>query len=220
MNRGEVLRRPLYFLGMGLIVVAILGGILALYAQQWRPGRQFSTLDYLSSSVDYVADPNAARANGHVGRTAALSIWYSDGRRTPQTLLFGYGPAASQSSTTGRSGDVAARYAPLKINSTAAAAMLWDIGILGLVAFLAIPLTAFFQGLRLSRLACIPRFHRSALEASALMMVFVGVMVPYDAALFIVPQLQVIFLLALFQIVYWRIRSAGANDSSTLNIIQ
>jgi hypothetical protein len=222
MNRGEVLRRPLYFLGMGALIIAILGGILALYAQQWRPGRQPSTLDYLANSADYVTDPNAVRADGHVGRTAALSIWFSDGRRTPQMLLFGYGPAASQTSSAGgkTAGVIAARYAPLKINSTTAAAMLWDIGVLGLVAFLAIPLTAFFQGLRLSRLAHIPAFHRSAIEASALMMVFVGVMVPYDKSLLSVPQLQVVFLLALFQIVYWRIRTACAIDSSTLNISQ
>jgi hypothetical protein len=221
MNRGEVFRRPLYFLGMGVIIIAILGGILALYAQQWRPGRQFSTLEYLTSSAEYVANPNAAKADGHVGRTAALSIWYSDGRGTPQTLLFGYGPAASQASSAGKTtGVIAARYAPLKINSTTAAAMLWDIGVLGLIAFLAIPLAAFFQGLRLCSLAQIPAFHRSAIEASALMMAFAGVLVPYDKSLLFVPQLQVIFLLALFQIVYWRIRTAGANDSSTHNIIQ
>jgi hypothetical protein len=221
MNRGEVFRRPLYFLGMGVIVISILGGILALYAQQWRPGRQFSTLEYLTSSAEYVANPNAAKADGHVGRTAALSIWYSDGRGTPQTLLFGYGPAASQASSAGKTtGVIAARYAPLKINSTTAAAMLWDIGVLGLIAFLAIPLAAFFQGLRLCSLAQIPAFHRSAIEASALMMAFAGVLVPYDKSLLFVPQLQVIFLLALFQIVYWRIRTAGANDSSTRNIIQ
>lgn len=219
LNRGEVFRRPVYFLGMGALIIAILGGILALYAQQWRPGRQFSTLEYLVSSADYVADPNAARANGHVGRTAALNIWFSDGRGTPQTLLFGYGPAASQASAAGKTtGVIAARYAPLKINSTAAAAMLWDIGVLGLVAFLAIPLTAFFQGLRLSRLARIPALHQSALEASALMMAFAGVMVPYDKSLLFVPQLQVVFLLALFQIVYWRVRTGDAIDAPAASI--
>jgi hypothetical protein len=52
------------------------------------------------------------------------------------------------------------------------------------------------------------------------MMAFAGVLVPYDKSLLFVPQLQVIFLLALFQIVYWRIRTRGAIDSSTLNINQ
>jgi hypothetical protein len=96
--------------------------------------------------------------------------------------------------------------------------MLWDIGVLGLVAFLAIPLTAFFQGLRLSRLARIPAFHQSALEASALMMAFAGVMVPYDKSLLFVPQLQVVFLLALFQIVYWRVRTGDAIDAPAASI--
>jgi hypothetical protein len=220
MNRGEVFRRPLYFLGMGVIVIAILGAILSFYAQQWRPERDVSTLDYLSSSVDYVTDPNALRANGHVGRTAALSLWYSDGRHTPQSLLFGYGPAASQASSAGgkTTGVIAARYAPLNVNSSAAAAMLWDIGVLGLVAFLAIPITAFFQGLRLSSVARIPAFHRGALEASALMMALAVVSVPYDKSLVFNSQLQVVFLMALFQIVYWRVRSDGVIDSPTPNV--
>lgn len=208
MNRGEVFRRPIYFLGTGVFVIVILGGIMALYAQQWTPGgRQVSTLDYLENSA-YVTNPDAFRG-GQVGRTAALNLWYRDGRGTPQTILLGYGPAASQGGATGKKGVIAARFAPLQVNSTVASQMLWDIGVLGLAAFLAIPLTAFFQALRLSSLAEIPAFHRSALEASALMMAFAGVMVPYDKALLFVPQLQVVFLLALFQVVYWRSRTAG-----------
>ena len=84
--------------------------------------------------------------------------------------------------------------------------MLWDIGVLGLMAYLAILVVSFFEALKLAPLQQIPPFHRSALEASAVMMALTGVMVPYDSDILIVPQFQVLFLLALFHIVYWRSR--------------
>jgi hypothetical protein len=204
MGRREVVQRPLYFIGLGLVVLALLGGILTLYSVQQDESRgvQTSTLDYLSRGFGYSSDPNNYDASGYVGRGASLALWYGDPRRTPQTLLFGYGPAASQASDTGK-GVVSSRYAPLKVNSTTAAGMLWDIGVLGLAGFLAIPVIAFFAGLRLSDITEIPPFHRSALEGSALMMALAVVMVPYQRYLLSAPQFQVLFLLALFQIVYW-----------------
>jgi hypothetical protein len=205
-NRREILDRPFFFLGVGAIVVAVLVGIFTLYrdesANASKSNQGGSTLDHVEKSFNYILDPDNIRANGEVGRFAALNLWYRDGRRTPQTVLVGYAPGASQNSTTGR-GDVASRYTPLNINSTTAAGMLWDIGVLGLAAFLALLIVAFFEALRLSNLAHIPAFHRSTLEASAVMMALVGVMVPYDSDVLTESGFQVLFLIALFQIVYW-----------------
>lgn len=205
MNRRAILREPLRFLGMGALVLAVLGGVFALYRDASIAGQKGSTMEHIERSFAYILDPNNIQADGEVGRFAALNLWYRDGRRTPQTFLVGYGPGASQDSSIGR-GEVAARYAPLAINATTAAAMLWDIGVMGLVAFLLMLAIAFFEALKLASLPQIPAFHRSALEASALMMALVGVMVPYDSDVLTVPQFQVLFLLALFQVVYWHSR--------------
>ncbi|MFO1205508.1 MAG: hypothetical protein U1E63_07250 [Burkholderiales bacterium] len=204
-NRKELIRRPLYFLGIGTAVVIVVGAIFSLYRDESKATQGLSTTEHLERSFKYILDPNNIRENGEVGRFAALYLWYRDGRSTPQTVLVGYGPGASQNSTTGK-GVVAARYAPLGINSTTAAGMLWDIGVLGLMAYLAILVVSFFEALKLAPLQQIPPFHRSALEASAVMMALTGVMVPYDSDILIVPQFQVLFLLALFHIVYWRSR--------------
>jgi hypothetical protein len=93
--------------------------------------------------------------------------------------------------------------------------MLWDIGVLGLAAFFVVLAIAFFEALRLSSRTDIPAFHRSALEASALMMGLAGVMVPYDSDLLTVPQFQVLFLLALFQAVYWHSRSTPSTATAS-----
>ena len=206
MNYREVIRRPLHFLAIGAAGLVILAGILTFYGAQWESGQKGARGGYLENAFGYVLDPDAVKADGHVGRAAALNLWYRDGRSTPQTFLLGYGPGASQNSSTAK-GVVASRYAPLQVNSTTAAGMLWDIGILGLVAFFAISIIAFFEALRLSSVGQIPAFHRSTLEACALMMALTGVAIPYDKSLLGVPQFQVLFLLALFQIVYWHSRS-------------
>lgn len=206
LNRHDVLRRPLYFLGIGALVLSIVGGIFTLYRDQSIEGRGRSVTEHIERAFDRIFDPNnISFEKGEVGRIAALNLWYRDGRRTPQTFLVGYGPGASQDSTLGR-GVVASRYTPLGINSTTAAGMLWDIGVLGLASFVALIIIAFFEALRLSSSVHIPRFHRSALEACAVMMALVGAMIPYDSDMLTVPQFQVLFLLALFQIAYWRSR--------------
>ena len=209
MNRKEIVRRPLHFLGTGAIVLALLGGVLSIYRDASITGQKGSVLEHIERSFGYILDPNNIQADGEVGRFAALNLWYRDGRRTPQTFLVGYGPGASQDSTVGR-GVVAARYTPLGINSTSAAGMLWDIGVLGLAVLYTVLIIAFFEALKLSNLTRIPPFHRAALEASAVVMGLVGVMVPYSRDLLTVPQHQTLFLLALFQIVYWHSRSRRA----------
>jgi hypothetical protein len=211
LNRRDAIRRPLFFLGGGVLVLAIVGGVITLYQLQGtQKAQERSTMEHIELAFSRILDPNNIQPNGYVSRFAGLHLWYRDGRSTAQTRLFGYGPGASHLSTTGK-GVVAARFAPLKINSTTAAAMLWDIGLIGLAAFVVIIIIAFFEALKLAALPQIPAFHRCALETSAVMMALAGAMIPYGKDLVALPQFQVLFLLALFQILYWHSRS---NDAS------
>lgn len=214
LHRKDILRRPLHFIGAGIVIVVVLGGILTVYRDASKMGQNRSTLEHIQTSFDYIFDSNNIKPNGNVGRFASLYLWYRDGRSNPQTFLVGYGPGASQNSSVGQ-GVVAARFAPLGINSTTAAGMLWDIGVVGLAGFLVILAVAFFEALKLMALPEIPAFHRSTLEASAVMMALAGVMVPYDNDLISVPQFQVLFLLALFQVVYWHSKSNGPKHSTS-----
>ncbi len=218
LNRRELVWRPLYFLGTGFIVVSLLGGILWVYrdAAKIRSGPDLTMSQHIERSVNYILDPNEIHfQTGEVGRFAALNLWLRDGRRTPQTMLLGYSPAASQNSTLGR-GELASRYYPLKINGTTTAGMLWDIGALGFASFVAVIVIAFFQALRLSSLAHIPPFHRSALDACAVLLALVGVTLPYNNDILITPPLQVLFLIALAQVVYWQSRANAQNYSSSM----
>ena len=205
LKRREIVRRPLHFLGMAAIVVALAIGIFALNKAE---NKTFS--QHFEASFGYVLDPNEVHAHGEVGRIAALDIWYRDPRRTPQSFLLGYGPAASQYSSIA-AGDVASRYFPYWTNATTAAALLWDVGVLGLASFLAIVVAALYFATRLSGAAQVPLFHRGVLEACAVLFALVGVSIPYNTDLLLTPQFQVLFLLALLQVVYWQSREGSNN---------
>lgn len=214
LNRREVLRRPLFFLGVGILVVSLVAGVFSVYQNASIKGRDRSLWEHVEASFEYVFDPNYLRENGEVGRFAALVLWHRDGLRTPQNFLVGYGPAASQASTMAR-GDVASRYYPLGVNGHTAAALLWDIGVAGLASFIALVSAGFFQALKLSGSAHVPPFHRSVLEACAVLFALVGVSIPYSGDWMFVPQYQVLTLLALAQVVYWHSKGRTLNCSTT-----
>jgi hypothetical protein len=212
--RQDVVRRPLRFLGIGGIMALMAGTAFFFYrdaANTGRSAKQETLIEHVESSFGYVFDPNDINyRRGGVGRFAAIALWYRDGRHTSQTLLLGYGPAASQDSSLNR-GVVASRYYPLNINATAAAGMLWDIGVLGLASFLAILLIAYLQALALSGADHIPPIHRSALEASAVLFAMVAVTLPYNGDVLGTAQLQTLLFIGLAQVVYWRHRATDEN---------
>jgi hypothetical protein len=217
LQRREMIERPLQFVGMGVAMLVLLGGIFSLYrdAMEVRSGPQRTVTEHVEAAFNYVLDPNNVDfKTGAVGRGAALSLWYRDGRRTPQNFLVGYGPAASQDSSQNR-GDVQARYYPLRTNTTTAAGMLWDLGVLGFASFSAVIVIAFFEALKLSNSAHIPAFHRSTLESSAALFAMVGVGLPYNNDMLITPPLQILFLIALAQVVYWHAREGTFKRPST-----
>ena len=212
LNRREVLQRPLYFIGMGLVVTTLLGAIFLLYADKSSgpSGRKLTLSEHLEKSFGYVLNPNEIHADrgGEVGRVAALNLWYRDGRRTPQSVVLGYGPAASHDSKLNR-GEVASRHYPLVINQTTAAGMLWDVGVLGFASFATIMIVAFFQAIKLANRTQIPPFHRGVLEACAVLFALSIPYLPYDNDFLITPQFQILFLVALAHVVYWHSRAKG-----------
>jgi hypothetical protein len=203
-RRRDVAKRPLWFMGTAVIVGLLVIGTFSLYQDASRAGQNRSTWEHVEASFGYVLDPtNMNPKNGGVGRMAALALWYQDGRRTPTTFLLGYGPSASHSGSAMIKGPVALRYAPYHVNSTTAATMLWDTGVLGLASLVIVLCIAFVQATRLSGARHVPAFHRGVLEACAVLFALIGVSLPYNSDALAVPQYQVLFLLALFQVVYW-----------------
>lgn len=141
------LRRPVRFVIVGLVVALALltmyKAYTALYYDTGIRGKE------TTERLEYFFDPsNIKRDTGEVGRGASLSLWWGDRLYGPVQRLFGYGPGASRAESTIAMGEVAKRYSPWLINSTAIAQLLWDQGIFGCLSFLAMLVGAILFGVR------------------------------------------------------------------------
>lgn len=140
-------RRPVRFVLVGLVMGTVMILMYKAYSAMYYDSgiRSKET----SERLEYFFDPTNVKADsGEVGRGASLSIWWGDRLYSPLQRLFGYGPGASRAESTIAMGEVAKRYVPWQINSTAIAQLLWDQGIFGCLAFLSVLVGAVVFGFR------------------------------------------------------------------------
>ncbi|MDC8757607.1 hypothetical protein [Janthinobacterium fluminis] len=139
--RKRVLKNVFAFLAYGFFLfVFVVGTFLAYKALYWgESGTSGNTLEEkLNHTGGYFFDPHEIKySNGEISRGASLYLWYKDPVPGVLERLVGYGPGASATSDGTGMGVVAARYRPLRVNATALAALLWDVGILGTLSFAA-----------------------------------------------------------------------------------
>ncbi|UMR28356.1 hypothetical protein MJ904_14355 [Massilia sp. MB5] len=154
---------------------------------------------------------------GEISRGASLYLWYSD--PLPGTLerLVGYGPGASLTSTGTGKGVVAARYRTLSINSTAVTQLLWDVGILGCLAFLSFLVAGVVAGWRFMQSGRGSPQERAIVDAALTMLVLYGTTVVYNRSLLDEPNIQLLFFFCLGCIAqFWRFGSAAPKQAVTL----
>ena len=206
---------PLKAIGLGMAVMAVLAGLLVFYqSAYWNFAlRSQSVTESVQRSIDYIIDPrNIDLTTGEVGRVASLNLWREDPRADAGTRILGYGIGASRSRSSISIGEVARRYMPLDISATAAAALLWDVGVLGFSVFCAILVLGAIQGFAIARKPEIPVLHQACLKASAITLCLMLIMVPYNR--YVVDQASVQFLMmfCLGQIAFWQRIHAGTRS--------
>jgi len=131
-------RRPLTFLAMLISSVLIAIGVMYVYQESYggRSGGG-SLIEAFLQRISYVFDPDRFNpVSRELGRVSVLTHWWRENSISdPLHFLLGYGPGASRGISTIAIGTVAAHYS-FYIDLSAAAALLWDSGLLGLLAFL------------------------------------------------------------------------------------
>lgn len=117
-------------------------GILLLYSiVHWGDaGLHFNSISDIFE-YSFKAESNVnfrSRLTGELSRSAALNMWWTENMLSGDFIhaIFGHGPAASKVSATFGYGEVAKRYFPYQLNTSALSAMLWDIGLVGTLAFI------------------------------------------------------------------------------------
>ena len=164
---AQIRQRPFhFFFGVLASVLTVVGVIAAYRYSYYAPGGDRSLEAFFTRDLAYIWDPNRYNpATRELGRMSALVHWWNETRISDLgRVLFGYGPGASRGVSTVAVGAVAARY-PFAIDISAAAALLWDLGVVGALAFCAMLLLGAVQAQILKGAARLPGQLRIELEA-------------------------------------------------------
>jgi hypothetical protein len=205
--RREVVRAPLVFASR--TVAVLVAGILVLsvgydamhYAATGRT--PLSARQHLDKVFAVTTDTDQFRVRtNELGRIALLKFWWVHNTATVDVqTFFGHGMGAVRSSSM-FIGSITRRH-PYNLNSNAASLLLWEVGVFGFAAFLAVLSSAAWKSFALSRSILVPQWHRVALELGGIALLMTIIAVFYKR--FPVDSWHMQLLIAFFvgQTVYW-----------------
>lgn len=199
--RQRIMKNVLSFVVYSILGVALCGVIYVTYdALYW--GKLIDKHQGVSAKLEagggYFFDPRSVNyETGEVGRGAALAIWAGDRFASVPTRLIGYGPGAIKSSSGLGMGPLFKRFAPLHVDVTAMAVLLWDVGLIGTLAYLAILLLGVRAGWRMIRSGRGDARAQAMLEACvASLLMFLSLTI-YNRTLMDDPGAELFFVLCL-----------------------
>jgi hypothetical protein len=188
-----------------VLTMVFMGATYAVYnALYWGKivERQGTVRDKLNAGGGYFFDPNNVNyLTGEISRGASLAIWWRDQNSSMPKRLVGFGPGASKPAGLLGAGDVAKRFAPLHLDATSLAILLWDVGVLGALAYGGMLIAAIRAGLRYlreGRGSLSGRYHMEAAVTSLIM--FVSMLI-YNRAMMDEPTCQLLLMICLGTVV-------------------
>lgn len=199
--RQRVMKNVMSFIVYSILGVALCGVIYVTYdALYW--GKLIDKHQGVSAKLEagsgYFFDPrNVNYETGEVGRGASLAIWVNDRLASTPTRLMGYGPGAIKSGGSLGTGPLFKRFAPLHVDVTTMAVLLWDEGLLGAFAYLAILLFGLRGGWLLLRSGRGDPAQQAMIEASVASLVMFLSLIIYNRTLMDDPGAQLFFVLCL-----------------------
>ena len=152
--RKRIMKNALFMVSYIMLIVVFVVSTYAVYtALYWgkAANKGHTVAEKFDARGGYFFDPHSINyQTGEVSRAASLAIWFNDGSSSLPRRLVGFGPGASKPSGLLGAGEVARRFAPLYVDATALAILLWDEGILGALAFTLLILVALRTGRRVA----------------------------------------------------------------------
>ena len=149
----------LLFISLGLVYVFVMDKATLHEAIQ-------GTLAYNFQNVGY--------GRNVLNRTTVLTFWWQEQSLSdPLGFLLGHGLGSSYSGGGALiSGHIGSLYPSYGIDLTAASTLLWDLGLVGLILYLALLAFAWFAAVRLRRGSSDPRLRADALAIQAAIALF------------------------------------------------
>lgn len=195
-----LVKKPIVAIFSMLMISGAMFGLLYLYGtlhyEAVGVAQKDSFDDILESAFGYSTDTDLISTTGEMGRTAAFTFWWDNGFLTDVVHgLFGYGPGASRSQSTFAVGEIASRY-PFAIDRSLGAVLLWDIGLLGFLAFLSILISAVITAYTTAKHILNPA-RKAILEATSAILAILILMIPYSREILEVPALTFMMMVLL-----------------------
>lgn len=194
----EMRRRPSRFVFGAVLTVGLLAVLLYVYfIFFWQSQTKGSVIDAILRRFSYSFDPNFMPAYNWPGRTTGLVIWFKaqDFLGDSYHWLIGYGVAAATSMSTIAGPGVAALKFGLGTDVTGATKLLWEVGVIGFIAYL-VPIVLSFKAFTwaLSRNDYDPLI-RALFEAMRAIALVLLLAVLYEVTIVSSPPLQLLALM-------------------------
>ena len=203
--RKRAMKNVLTLITYGAVTSVLLLTIYVAYnAMYWGnlKGNQGTVSEKLNRTGGYFFDTrNVDYLTGEVSRGASLGLWANDRNASLPKRLIGYGPGASKTGGALGKGEVARRFEPLAIDSTTMAVLLWDVGILGAMAYSSLMLVGIWTALRFLWSGRGSEHQKAMVETSLAVMLVLCSLLIYNRSLTDEPTLQLLFLFVLGSVV-------------------
>lgn len=154
---GDVFRHPLRAVAGVSVGALMVFGMLLSYTALNQDPKTKSWQDLIRNTYEEQVETERERSDNHssLSRWTALTFWAGEQHRAaPMETLFGHGPGASRVEEGGvqlARTLALERYGGRHIGFTAVSALLWDVGVIGLMSVLALFWAGFWQARRLAR---------------------------------------------------------------------
>lgn len=134
---------------------------------------QSSPMEVLESTLKYNIGSQGYSDGQYLNRWTSITFWLGEqSLRDPVGFIFGNGLGSSYTSTGAMAGHLGLKYLNYGINLTAASTILWDTGLIGLILFISIFVSAWFAAKKLEKLSSDPSVKADALAIQATIPLF------------------------------------------------
>lgn len=192
--RRELFLAPLRYIPglLGIVLLTVLLGYTYVDVMM-----QSNLMDVVVSTIEYNIGSKGYSDSLYLNRWTSITFWLAgQGLHDPVSILFGNGLGSSFTSTGALAGHLGERFLNYGINLTAVSTLLWETGVIGLIFFVAIFMSAWQCANRLYRASSDPLVRADALAIQAAIGLFL-LMLFYSDSIVNLVSMELIYALAL-----------------------
>jgi hypothetical protein len=216
--RSQLLARPRALVAGTLCILVIVLGLPHTYGKLHyeRSGRSPPTIaEFYAAEWELRAtlDSGWRRSSGQMQHLTQVAYWWRqhDLSQDPRTFLVGHGLGALNVSRL-HVGTVARQYAPFSVSNTGSAYLLWEIGLLGALAYVLLLAAAAAAAWRLAARPSLPAVDRAILDGAGVVLVLAIATIPYKDVMFKSPAISFLVYFAIGTVIYWQLRVRAASQ--------